>query len=127
MAVPQRALAVVPRLAGLPGSVRLRRDVVAPAAYAVVDVETTGVSIEADEIVSLAVVRLDPDGRELDRFASLVRPAGPIPAEATAVHGIEDEAVRRAPTSCGCGLEMAAFAIWTHPRSGMYLLVCRCR
>jgi DNA polymerase III epsilon subunit family exonuclease len=98
MAVPERALAVVPRLAGLPGSVRLRRDVVAPAAYAVVDVETTGVSIEADEIVSLAVVRLDPDGRELDRFASLVRPAGPIPAEATAVHGIEDEAVRRAPT-----------------------------
>ena len=97
MAVPERALAVVPRLAGLPGSVRLRGEVAKPAAYAVVDVETTGTSIEADEIVSLAVVRLDPEGRELDRFASLVRPAGPIPAEATAVHGIDDAAVQRAP------------------------------
>ena len=42
--------------------------------------ETTGTSVEADEIVSLAVVRLAADGLELDRFASLVRPAGPIPA-----------------------------------------------
>ena len=37
-------------------------------------------------------------GEELDRFASLVRPAGPIPAESTAVHGIDDAAVARAPT-----------------------------
>jgi DNA polymerase III epsilon subunit-like protein len=98
MARPARALAIVPRLAGLPGSVRLRRDVAPPAAYAVVDVETTGTSIHADEIVSLAVVRLAPDGRELDRFASLVRPVGPIPGEATAVHGIDDADVRGAPT-----------------------------
>jgi DNA polymerase III epsilon subunit family exonuclease len=88
---------VVPRLAGLPGRVRLRVEAAPPAAYAVVDVETTGTSIEADEIVSLAVVRLDADGHELDRFASLVRPAGPIPAEATAVHGIDDASVRGAP------------------------------
>ncbi len=98
MARPARALAIVPRLAGLPGSVRLRRDVAPPAAYAVVDVETTGTSIHADEIVSLAVVRLAPDGRELDRFASLVRPVGPIPGEATAVHDIDDADVRGAPT-----------------------------
>ena len=98
MAGPQRALAVVPRLAGLPGSVRRRTEVAPPAAYAVVDVETTGTSVEADEIVSLAVLRLDADGRELERFASLVRPAGPIPAEATAVHGIDDASVRGAPT-----------------------------
>ena len=41
-----------------------------------------------DEIVSLAVVRLDADGVETGRFARLVRPSRPIPAEATAVHGI---------------------------------------
>lgn len=98
MATSQRALVVVPRLAGLPGTVRLRSEAAPPAAYAVVDLETTGTSIEADEIVSFAVVRLDADGRELDRFASLVRPAGPIPAEASAVHGIDDAAVRFAPT-----------------------------
>ena len=108
MAGPQRALAVVPRLAGLPGSVRRRTEVAAPAAYAVVDVETTGTSIEADEIVSLAVLRLDADGRELDRFASLVRPAGPIPAEATAVHGIDDAAVRGAPTFAELAAELRA-------------------
>ncbi|HEX6724268.1 MAG TPA: 3'-5' exonuclease [Gaiella sp.] len=98
MVGPQRALAVVPRPAGLPGSVRLRTEVAPPAAYAVVDVETTGTSVEADEIVSIAVVRLDAEGRELDRFASLVRPAGPIPVEATAVHGIDDAAVQGGPT-----------------------------
>ena len=79
-----RALTVVPRLAGLPGSVRLRSEVPAPVAYAVVDLETTGTSIEADEIVSIALVRLDAAGEELDRFASLVRPAGPIPPESCA-------------------------------------------
>ena len=98
MSRTDRALTVVPRLAGLPGSVRLRREVPAPVAYTVVDVETTGTSIEADEIVSIALVRLDAAGEELDRFASLVRPAGPIPPESTAVHGIDDDAVARAPT-----------------------------
>ena len=87
----------MPRLAGLPGSVSLRGEVAPPAAYAVVDVETTGTSVEADEIVSIAVVRLDAGGDEIDRFASLVRPAGPIPSEAIAVHGIDDAAVRGAP------------------------------
>ena len=87
---------------------RLRAEVERPAAYAVVDVETTGTSVEADEIVSLAVVRLDADGRELDRFASLVQPAGPIPAEATAVHGIGDAAVRGAPTFAELAPELLA-------------------
>lgn len=92
------ALRVVPGLAGLPGSVRLRGEAPTPVAYAVVDVETTGTSIESDEIVSIAVVRLDAEGVELDRFWSLVRPAGPIPPEATAVHGIDAAAVARAPS-----------------------------
>jgi DNA polymerase III epsilon subunit family exonuclease len=92
-----RVLRVVSGPGGLPGSVRRRDEVAQPAAYAVVDVETTGTSVESDEIVSLAVVRLDAEGVELDRYASLVRPAGPIPPEATAVHGIDDASVARAP------------------------------
>ena len=98
MSRPERPFAVVRRFAGLPGRVRLRDEVAPPTAYAVVDLETTGTSVEADEIVSLAVVRLDAEGRELDRFARLVRPAGPIPPEATAVHGIDDGAVVGVPT-----------------------------
>lgn len=80
-----------------PGTVA-RRDDVRPATYAVVDVETTGTDPEIDEIVSLAVVRLDPDGVETARLATLVRPSRPIPAEATAVHGITDADVADAPS-----------------------------
>ena len=69
----------------------------APAAYAVFDCETTGTMPGRDEIVSLAVVRLDANGVETARFARLVRPSFPIPAEATAVHGIGDEDVASAP------------------------------
>ena len=50
-----------------------------------------------DEIVSLALIRLDADGREESRFTALVRPSRPIPAEATAVHGISDDDVEQAP------------------------------
>jgi len=98
MARSDRVLRVVPGQGGLPGSVRRRYEVAVPRGYAVVDLETTGTDVESDEIVSLAVVRLDAEGVELDRFASLVRPAGPIPAEATAVHGIDDASVADAPS-----------------------------
>ncbi len=76
---------------------RRRADVPAPPAYAVVDCETTGTDPQLDEIVSLAVVRLDAAGVERSRFVQLVRPSRPIPADATAVHGIRDEDVAAAP------------------------------
>jgi DNA polymerase III epsilon subunit family exonuclease len=82
---------------GIPGRVRRWAEVPAPAAYAVFDCETTGTTPGEDEIVSLALVRLDPDGAETARYATLVRPSRPIPAEATAVHGIGDDDVADAP------------------------------
>jgi DNA polymerase III epsilon subunit-like protein len=97
MARSDRVLRVVPGLAGLPGTVRRRDEVVPPVAYAVVDCETTGTDVTRDEIVSLAVVRLDAEGVETGRFATLVRPSGAIPPEATAVHGIDDASVVEAP------------------------------
>jgi hypothetical protein len=51
-------------IGGAPGRVRRRADVPVPAAYAVFDCETTGTTPGLDEIVSLAVVRLDVDGLE---------------------------------------------------------------
>jgi DNA polymerase III epsilon subunit family exonuclease len=69
----------------------------APAAYAVFDCETTGTDPVADEIVSLALVRLDANGVETARWARFVRPSRPIPAEATAVHGIDDGDVAGTP------------------------------
>jgi DNA polymerase III epsilon subunit-like protein len=80
----------------LPGVVLRRGDLPRPAAYAVVDCETTGTDPERDEIVSIAVVRLDPDGTETDRLTTLVRPSIPIPSGATAVHGIADADVASA-------------------------------
>ena len=82
---------------GLPGRVRDRGDVLPPAGYAVFDCETTGTDVTEDEIVSLALIRLDPDGLEESRYTVLVRPSRPIPAEATAVHGISDEDLEQAP------------------------------
>ncbi len=63
---------------------------------AVFDLETTGVRIGHDRIVQIAVVRMMPDGTR-ESWQSLVNPEMPIPAEATAVHGITDLDVADAP------------------------------
>ncbi len=57
-----------------------------------VDTETTGTGRE-DEIIEIAVV--DRGGSLL--VNSLVKPSRPIPAETTAVHGITNEMVQKAP------------------------------
>ena len=81
----------------IPGRMRRRSEVVAPAGYAVFDCETTGTNPELDELVSLALLRLDGAGGEIERCVSLVRPSRPIPREATDVHGISDADVAAAP------------------------------
>lgn len=57
------------------------------------DTETTGLDIGA-QIIEVCVV--DHDGNVL--VNNLVRPQGPIPADAMRIHGITDEMVRAAPT-----------------------------
>lgn len=81
-----------------PGELCRRSDVPTFPGYAVFDCETTGTDPERDEIVSLALVLLDPDGNETVRFGSLIRPSCPIPEEASAIHGIRDADVADAPT-----------------------------
>jgi DNA polymerase III epsilon subunit family exonuclease len=92
----------------LPGRVQERGDVPSPAGYAVFDCETTGTDVTEDEIVSLALIRLDRDGREESRYTVLVRPSRPIPAEATAVHGISDGDVAHAPRFAQIASELLA-------------------
>ncbi|MBX2918931.1 MAG: 3'-5' exonuclease [Ferruginibacter sp.] len=61
------------------------------------DLETTGVSLSADRIVEIAIIKILPDGnRQLKR--KLINPQIPIPKEASDVHGITDEMVKDAPT-----------------------------
>lgn len=67
-----------------------------PERYCVIDVETTGFSPYRDRIVEIACALVD-DGRIVGRWATLVNPGIPIPAHATAVHGIDDAMVADAP------------------------------
>lgn len=69
------------------------RDILArPELYAVLDVETTG--LEGD-VRTVQVAVTTGGGRVL--LDTLVQPGIPIPAEASAVHGITDDDVREAP------------------------------
>lgn len=58
----------------------------------VLDTETTGLG-DDDEIVEIGII--DSNGATL--LHSLVKPVNPIPAEATAIHGITNEMVADAP------------------------------
>lgn len=62
----------------------------------VLDLETTGLSITTDRIVEFGVLKLFPDGREVT-WSSRFNPGIPIPAEATAKHGITDVDVADKP------------------------------
>lgn len=64
------------------------------------DLETTGVDVKNDRIVEFGYVKLTPDG-DIARSCFYINPGVPIPAEATAVHGIKDEDVS----------DMASFAV----------------
>lgn len=61
------------------------------------DTETTGTSPDIDRIVQIGVEKESPDGT-LTQWETLVNPGGPIPPEATEIHGITDEMVGAAPT-----------------------------
>src|SRR5215211_1939281 len=64
--------------------------------FAVVDVETSGLSDRRHRLLQIAVVTVDGDGAVLDRWASFVRPrfgrVGP-----THIHGLTAAELRRAP------------------------------
>jgi len=89
-------------LASLAKRLRLER----PLAF--LDLETTGLSVENDRIVEIAIAKVLPSGDVL-RFSSLVNPGIPIPAGATAVHRISDEDVRAAPSFAVIAAELVRF------------------
>ncbi len=66
--------------------------------YVVLDLETTGLSLTRDRVVSLAAYRI-VDGRILlgDVFHSLVSPGRDIPSSAVKIHGIMPSMVASAP------------------------------
>ncbi len=61
------------------------------------DLETTGTNITHDRIVEISVIKIMPDGEEIERTRR-INPEMPIPAEATEVHHITDADVADEPT-----------------------------
>lgn len=63
----------------------------------VFDLETTGTNVSNDRIVEISILKVMPDGAK-EVKTRRINPERPIPAEATAVHGISDEDVKDCPT-----------------------------
>ncbi|MBQ6881136.1 MAG: 3'-5' exonuclease [Alistipes sp.] len=72
------------------------------------DLETTGVDTAKDRIVEISMIKIMPDGEEIVKTRRL-NPEMPIPAEATAVHGITDEDVKDEPTFTQIAKSLAQF------------------
>ena len=63
---------------------------------AFIDVETTGLKPNLDRIVELSILKIHPDGNR-EYKSHRINPDTPIPAEATAIHGITDADVAHEP------------------------------
>ena len=77
--------------------------------FAVVDVETTGLSVRRDHVLQVGVVVVDGSGVVLDRWSSLVAPrfrfwfrVGPV-----GLHGIHRRDLRGAPTAAEVMAQLA--------------------
>jgi len=77
-------------------------------AIAFIDLETTGVNLATDRIVEIAITKILPDGTQ-QKKRKLLNPQMPIPAGATAIHGITDEMVKAAPSFKEVGNELKQF------------------
>ena len=83
---------LVPRAASIPSTDQVCRTGI------ILDVETTGLDQQKDEIIELGMVKFDylPDGSVAglrDVFTSFNEPSCPIPSEVTALTGITDDMV----------------------------------
>ncbi|WP_433547624.1 TerD family protein [Streptomyces sp. CA-294286] len=64
--------------------------------WALVDVETSGLTARRDRVLSVAVITLSPDGEQTDEFSTLLNP-GCAPGRID-IHGLTPERLSGAPT-----------------------------
>lgn len=74
----------------------------------VLDTETTGLSVQDNELIEISAALLSGD-RIVERFDTFVHPTGLIPAEITKLTGITQADVAHAPTAREAVAELAAF------------------
>lgn len=65
--------------------------------YVLYDLETTGISVQSDEVIEIAAVKVRK-GEIVEEFSELVNPGKPIPYAASRVNNITDDMVKKAPT-----------------------------
>ncbi|MFX3632955.1 MAG: PolC-type DNA polymerase III [Candidatus Pristimantibacillus sp.] len=73
-----------------------RQEQLATTEYVVFDIETTGLSVINNRIIELAGVRMK-DGKETDRFSTLINPHENIPYHIQQLTNINDDMVKDAP------------------------------
>src|SRR5690348_15713986 len=83
-------------------NVRIERPLV------VLDLETTGTRVQSNRIVEISTLKLSPDGTKEIKTRRL-NPGIPIPAAATAVHGITDADVAHEMTFRQVARRLAAY------------------
>ncbi|WP_405013872.1 3'-5' exonuclease [Kitasatospora sp. NBC_01539] len=91
------------------------------------DLETTGTDIEHDRIVTAALVRLEADDSPAAERHWLVDPGIPIPAGASAIHGISTEQARSRGVPAAGAVEEITRAIADALRSGIPLVIMNAR
>lgn len=107
-------------VAAVVASVSTSRTMSAPQApipsFAIIDVETTGLSPKQDRIVELAVIRVDETGGIIDQWSTRLDPEGPVGA--THIHGITQSDVDGQPKfrdlATSLALHLAGTAIVAH-------------
>ena len=67
-----------------------------PQKYVCLDLETTGLSSQYDEIIEICAIKID-DGKEIERFQTLVKPENEIDEYISELTGITNELVADAP------------------------------
>lgn len=70
------------------------------------DLETTGINTTHDRIVEISYIKLFPNGTTEEK-TYVINPTIPIPAGASAIHGIYDKDVADKPTFAQLGHELA--------------------
>lgn len=73
-----------------------------------IDLETTGIDVINDRIVEISAIKIMPNGKK-EIKTRRVNPTIPIPAEASAVHGISNDDVKNEPTFKEIARSLAQF------------------
>lgn len=76
-----------------------RQAIVRTQRLVVIDLQTTGVSPDEDDIIQIVASRLNPDGFIDAEFSTYVRPCNRVPLHVTRLTGIRDDDVAEAPTT----------------------------